>query len=43
MNPAPSLYSYLARMYYAYFLESQKQSQNSLNKEIVLNKGEGAG
>jgi len=44
MSPAPSLYSYLpTKMYYAYLLNSQKRSQNSLNKEIVLNKGEGAG
>ncbi len=43
MNPAPSLCSYVPKIYYAYFIKSQKQSQNSLNKEIMLNKGEGVG
>jgi len=43
MNPAPSLYSYIIKMYYAYLINRQKQSENSLNKKILLNKGEGAG
>jgi len=40
MNPAPSLYLNVIKMY---FIKVQNQIQNSFDKEIILNKIKGAG
>ena len=38
MNPAPSLYLNVIKIYQPHFIKAKNQSQNSFDKEIALNK-----